>query len=368
MATNLTNAKLIYLLEKRFLPNMGYDGSTETGKIGPWSSFLDDDFASAAQFGITTQNNGWEGLYVPGPQDGQMTQGYPIGLSLPHIIRLSILPSPLNYNTGDGTFNTLTTESVWDGTYTEASWLTYEQMFASGDPNAASFLDKNYVDVEGYWTIDAQKITISGWDGGSGSSVSMTGSFVTSETLYANYGTAAMDVTAIRYFRGTPYGAESVDGNDSLSSSVIEGGLLDGESQNAAGQFLGETGVFPVVNGESLTNVDNMRYFGMGGFNAAANMTPNELLTDAISYDGADSNLNELWPNKVRTIILMDSLGTDENGVGIQGNIVHAYIMHVVGQEIEWNDLFEIDFDGAADFVVDDPDFIFTETDLNISE
>ncbi len=75
MATNLTNAKLIYLLEKRFLPNMGYDGSTETGKIGPWSSFLDDDFASAAQFGITTQNNGWEGLYVPGPQDGQMTHG-----------------------------------------------------------------------------------------------------------------------------------------------------------------------------------------------------------------------------------------------------------------------------------------------------
>ena len=368
MATNLINANLIYTEEKQFHPIVGYNNELSAGKVGPWNSFLDDDFAEGAQYGISALNQGVEGLYLAGPQDGAMASGFPIGTPLPHVIRLSIVPT-LNYNISEGSFeSTVYNHPVWDGTYTEASWLTYEQMFAAGDPNAASFLEQNLVTVEGYWTIDAQKITISGWDGGAGSQVYFgepdVDGQLTNSVLFSEF--QPVNVTSIKQFRGTAYGGESVDSNDSLSISNISGGLIDDVSTDSWNFYLGMFGVFTAVEGEQLTTVDSMRVIGNISTTEIGNNTPDEQLDEAINLDGADSNLNELWPNKIKKVILIDSLGTDENGFGIKGNIVHVYIMHEIGQNVEWNDLFKIDFDGAAEFVVTDEDFIFTETDLNI--
>lgn len=381
MATNLINAKG-YWFEQRIFNVTSYS-NTGNGcfNVGPWDSFVNltgnQMFLNLGAF--QANNNPYhhdgegEGFHFPNSQE-ETVAGYgsvwQVGGIMQNIWRLSILPDPLTQNTDGPGMNPDTTKSMWDGTYTSSSWEEYEQAFNNGDEDAASFLVKNMVDVEGYHTIDAQKITISGWDGGTGSEKMFEGGFVTTETLNTGYwggDNENTETTCIKQFKGTVQGCKGVPADNLLSSYYIANGLVGPAPEATAwGSYLGRNCVSHVVDGLPQTNTNSCRVIGSQSTQIGGNVIPTEEMQSAIDNNEANTNLIELWPDQVKKVVLMDSLGTDENGFGLYGNIVHAYVIHIVGSTMEWDNTISIDFDGEADFVITDEDYIdnYEETPL----
>ena len=284
-----------------------------------------------------------------------------IGAPLPHVVRLTIIPSRA------------TTVSMWDGTYTDESWNTYENMYNSGDPNAASFLVQNMVDVEGYYVIDAKKITISGWEG-IDTVIPQSSNDGGDFNICSTGGAWGASTIGIDHFRGTSFGNANLS-DSTLNLPTTQNGLLNYEEQDWYGKKIGDYGVFIEVNGVSQTSVNTMRVFGDPSLNN--NLKPwgddassgnYVTLNDEVAIGNADTNALDNWSSKIRKIILIDTLGVDENGIGLEGNMVHAYVMSVLGSTVDSGNSvavsYTIDFDGDAEFVITDTDFEFTETEL----
>lgn len=397
MATNLTNAKVYYFTPRDGVcGNMSQVGAWDPVPWGPFGGstgsaingdpYLSQLFMNNAQ----SISEGYSSTVLPTPY-----HEFQVGSPLPHVIRLTIVPTntydieyttdPVTGVTWEVAWNRNSTQQLWDGTYTEASWQTYEQLFNAGDPNADSQLQPNLVDVQGYWTIDSKKITISGW---SGSDYSIISQYLTTSDpgnmIGCGYATYGQDYTTVSFtqFQGTLYGNDPVPQTHPLSDYTIVGGLLYNNDMSYiypsnstdGSNTIGKYGVFKEVDGESQTETSSYRLFspagnpgysGVGEYNLSKGDTSfDEFLVALGNSENANSNIYDNWPEHVQRIILMDTLGVDSNGFGLDGNMVHAYIFHKIGDTVLDDFNLEIDFDGAAEFVIDDPDFEFTETEL----
>ena len=383
MATNLTNAKVYY-----FQPRTGVCGNQST--VGPW------DPVPWGPFNDTTGNpyleqSGINNAY--GVSEGYVSSDqFQTGSPLPHIVRLTIVPTntyevvttgEVDADLSATTWNMNSTQQVWDGTYTEVSWQTYETLFNAGDPNAEAQLSPNLVDVQGYWTIDSKKITISGWEG-SDFAFSGPNVFTTSNPgnlVSCGYEVYGQDYTTVGFaqFQGTLYGNESVPQTAALSDYVINGGLLYNYGMNYmypaatvdGSNTIGKYGVFKEMNGESQTETSSYRLFSPAGNPGYSNTNSFNLSKGDANFDtslvavaGANDNLYDNWPEHVQRVVLMNTLGVDSDGFGLEGNMVHAYIFHKIGATVLDDFTLEIDFDGEAEFIITDPDFEFTETEL----